>query len=133
MPPREHHEHATERKKEVPPFVVGEIVADGAVLEVLPKKAGAEPLHFDMHQLRIHSAGTAGQLSFTGDLTNARAGNHRFSDLSSDSNWLLMFEAGQAMPIRTASVPCSRPQAQKRPRQPPTKTFSARVILISRK
>src|SRR5512133_3110346 len=39
------------------PFVIATIVADGTTLRVLPRKAGKQPLEFDIRRLRLHSVG----------------------------------------------------------------------------
>lgn len=54
------------------PFLIGEIVADGTRLEILPKEAGKEPLTFDIYQLTLHSVGVGRPMSFRAALTNPK-------------------------------------------------------------
>ncbi len=73
IPPR--HDGASgpkSSKKDVPPFIINEVDADGTILETLPKKPGKQPLRFDIHQLTIWNAGSAGPMSFRAKLTNAK-------------------------------------------------------------
>lgn len=52
--------------------VIDRIVANGAMLLILPKKAGAQPLEFDLHDLTLTSAGEDQAMSFTTVMKNAR-------------------------------------------------------------
>jgi len=56
----------------VPPFVIDEVIADGAVLQILPKKAGKDPLEWEMHRLTLHSAGAGQPMTFKSSLENAK-------------------------------------------------------------
>jgi hypothetical protein len=59
-------------KKEVPGFVIDEIIADGTVLQILPKRAEKEPLTFDIYQLHLRLAGSDRPMSFAATLQNAK-------------------------------------------------------------
>ena len=53
-------------------FVIRTIVADGTLLEVLPKVAGKDPLRFDIEKLTMHSVGPRKAMAFTAQLENAK-------------------------------------------------------------
>lgn len=53
-------------------FVIRTIIADGTLLEVLPKAAGKDPLRFDIEKLTLHSAGPGKAMAFTAKLENAK-------------------------------------------------------------
>lgn len=75
VPPRradDKKDGAKFRKQNVPRFVINQINADGTFLEILPKKAGKEPLQFDIKQLTLWGAGPAEPMSFRATLTNAK-------------------------------------------------------------
>jgi hypothetical protein len=73
VPPKQHDSDKPEEKKtELPHFVINEVIADGAVLQILPKKEGREPLIFDIAELTLHSAGTAELMDFRATLTNPK-------------------------------------------------------------
>ena len=59
-------------KRNIPAFVIGEVDADGTMLETLTDKPGKEPLRFDIKRLRLWEAGTSGQMSFRATLTNPK-------------------------------------------------------------
>jgi hypothetical protein len=59
-----------EPKRELPRFVVDEVIADGTLLEILPKKEGKEPLAFEISRLTLHSAGTVAPMRFRATLSN---------------------------------------------------------------
>jgi hypothetical protein len=59
-------------KPSVAPFVVEEIVADGSVLQILPKKAGKEPLTFDLYKLTLKNAGKDRPMKYRSTLKNAK-------------------------------------------------------------
>src|ERR1051325_8778041 len=47
IPPKQHDtDKPEEEKREQPHFIINEVVADGTVLQILPKKADKEPLVF---------------------------------------------------------------------------------------
>ena len=75
VPPR--HSNATIQKSEsskqnLPRFVIGEVDADGTMLETLTDKPGKEPLRFDIKRLTLWGAGTSGRMSFRAELTNPK-------------------------------------------------------------
>ena len=55
-----------------PPFVVEDLVADGAVLRILPRNPEKDPLQFDLYQLRVRSAGIDEPMEFDAILQNAK-------------------------------------------------------------
>jgi hypothetical protein len=73
IPPRRLGEEETESEEAPPPpFVVDELVADGAVLRILSRKPEKEPLQFDLHQLRVLSAGVGQPMRFEALLDNPK-------------------------------------------------------------
>ncbi len=54
------------------PFEIGELVADGTVLKILPRQEGKEPMEFDIHKLRMNSVGLNQPMAFVATLTNAK-------------------------------------------------------------
>ncbi|HZS04031.1 MAG TPA: AsmA-like C-terminal region-containing protein [Blastocatellia bacterium] len=73
VPPKRHDpDKAKEPKDDSPRFVIGEVIADGTTLQILPKKEGKEPLTFDVSRLTLDSAGTTGPMQFRATLTNAK-------------------------------------------------------------
>jgi AsmA-like protein len=59
-------------RAKVPLFVIDEVNADGAVLEVVPRKTGKEPLVFELYKLTLHSAGLGQPMTFRAKLNNAK-------------------------------------------------------------
>ena len=55
IPPRR-GEHARKNRR-VTPFVLDEVIADGTILNILSSKAGKPPHVFEIHKLRLQSAG----------------------------------------------------------------------------
>jgi hypothetical protein len=58
-------------QREIPVFVIEELVADGAVLRVHSKNPEKDPLQFDLHELRMTSVGPRSPMSFEALLDNA--------------------------------------------------------------
>jgi hypothetical protein len=54
------------------PFVIHEIVANGATLTTLPKEQGKVPLQWDIESLTMHSVGSRRAMNFVATLTNAK-------------------------------------------------------------
>lgn len=71
-PKRSDPDKPKEAKQELPRFVIGEVVADGTTLNILPKKEGKEPLVFDIFKLKLNSAGTVAPMKFVATLTNPK-------------------------------------------------------------
>lgn len=77
VPPR-HHEDNKERdtsrgaKGGIPLFEIDQIVADGTLLKILPKKAGAQPHIFEIYRLTLHSVGINRPVSFRAALSNPK-------------------------------------------------------------
>jgi hypothetical protein len=53
------------------PVVVDELVCDGAVVRILPRKAGREPKDWEIHELRMESVGLDRPAPFRARLRNA--------------------------------------------------------------
>ncbi len=70
IPPKK--DGGSEGKSEPPPhFVVEDLVADGAILRIIPRNPEKDPLQFDLHQLRVRSAGLGEPMEFDAILENA--------------------------------------------------------------
>jgi len=54
------------------PFVLEEVIADGATLETLPASSGKDPLTFAIHKLALRSVGPGLPMTFHADLDNAK-------------------------------------------------------------
>ena len=67
-----HADSTKTNKSAVSPFVIEEIVADGTVLQILPKKAGKDPLTFDLYRLTLKNAGKDRPMSYRATLKNAK-------------------------------------------------------------
>jgi uncharacterized protein involved in outer membrane biogenesis len=52
------------------PIVVDTLLANGAVLRLIPRRDGKPPREFVVHALEMHSLGIASQMPFTAQLTN---------------------------------------------------------------
>ncbi len=61
---------STKQNREIFPFDIQEVVADGTSLEILPRKAGKQPLTFEIYKLRLHSVGLDRPMSFRATLRN---------------------------------------------------------------
>ncbi len=53
-------------------FVIDRVAADGTELFVLPKRPGREPMEWELHTLRLRSAGIGQAMQFTAELTNPK-------------------------------------------------------------
>jgi hypothetical protein len=54
------------------PFEIGELVADGTVLRILPRQGDREPMEFDIHKLKMNSVGLNQPMAFVATLTNSK-------------------------------------------------------------
>jgi len=52
------------------PITIDELIADGAVLRIIPRRAGKDPKEFAIHALTLHTLGLAQPMPFTATLTN---------------------------------------------------------------
>jgi hypothetical protein len=50
---------------------IGEVIADGSILTLMPGKPNKEPLIFDLHRLRLFDAGAGRAMRYEATLTNA--------------------------------------------------------------
>src|SRR5713226_3434855 len=53
-------------------FTIDEVIADGTVLLILPKKEGKDPLEFELYHLKLHSVGPGQPMEFKASLQNAK-------------------------------------------------------------
>ena len=75
IPPREQRLPAAPReakKLNTAPVVVGTIEIEDMELLTLSKKPGAEPLDWEIHDLKLHEVGAEKPFAFEGTLTNAK-------------------------------------------------------------
>jgi hypothetical protein len=74
IPPRGEKKQpaAAEGKEPVPSVIVDEVVCKDADLIIIPKKAGKEPLDFDIHDMVMKAVGADKPFDFRGTLTNAK-------------------------------------------------------------
>ncbi|MGA7413001.1 MAG: hypothetical protein WBW33_21170 [Bryobacteraceae bacterium] len=54
------------------PFEIGELIADGTILKILPRQEGREPMEFLIHKLRMNSVGLNQPMAFVATLTDAK-------------------------------------------------------------
>ena len=69
IPPRQSQAQA-KKERQVSPFVLDEVFADGAMLSILPANLNKPPHVFEIHKLRMQSAGLGQPMSFQVTLTN---------------------------------------------------------------
>jgi len=69
IPPRQSQAQA-KKERQVSPFVLDEVFADGAILSILPANLNKPPHVFEIHKLRMQSAGLGQPMSFQVTLTN---------------------------------------------------------------
>jgi hypothetical protein len=74
IPPKQPKNDGGSKKDGDPPpvFVIEELVADGAMLRIHPKNPAKEPLQYDLHELRVLSAGVTEPMRFDALLDNAK-------------------------------------------------------------
>ncbi len=73
IPPRQENPPQTRKtRRRLPPFTLGEIIADGTVLSILPRTPGKLPHVFAISRLRLESAGRGQAMSFQATLTNPK-------------------------------------------------------------
>jgi hypothetical protein len=68
IPPRGSDEHFQTPKRS--PFVVEDLIADGAILEVASREADKQPLKFSFHNFVLSDVGSNGPASFRATLSN---------------------------------------------------------------
>ncbi len=69
IPPRQSQAQA-KKERQVSPFVLDEVFADGAMLSILPANLNKPPHVFEIQKLRMQSAGLGQPMSFQVTLTN---------------------------------------------------------------
>jgi hypothetical protein len=78
VPPRQSQAQAykesqvSPKEGQVSPFVLDEVFADGAVLSILPANHNKPPHVFEIHKLRMRSAGVGQAMYFQATLTNPK-------------------------------------------------------------
>lgn len=72
IPPRRQVSASSAPEATPPAFIIEKLEADGTVLRILPEDASNEPLQFDLHQLRVASAGLGEPMNFDAVLDNAK-------------------------------------------------------------
>jgi hypothetical protein len=74
IPPSDHHASPPPPKQStsIPRIIFNEIVCNDTSLIILPKKAGKDPLDFDIHDLVMKNVGDRKPFDFHGTLTNAK-------------------------------------------------------------
>lgn len=75
VPPREETRGGSDVKKLSSKFHAvrfGEIISENAILKILTKKPGKDPLEFDIQHLRLNSSGADDALKFHATLTNPK-------------------------------------------------------------
>jgi len=65
-------EETKRAKFKAPAFAISDVIADGAIIRILPSKPGAEPLEFDCHHLRLQSVGPGLPMDYQAELDNAK-------------------------------------------------------------
>jgi hypothetical protein len=68
IPPRGSEEHFQTPKRS--PFVIDDLVANGALLEVASREAGKQPLSFSFHNFVLNHVGSDGPAAFQARLSN---------------------------------------------------------------
>jgi len=69
IPPRQ-RQAQVKKKQQASPFVLDEVFADGATLSILPANIDKPPHVFEIHKLRMQSAGVGQPMYFQATLTN---------------------------------------------------------------
>jgi hypothetical protein len=74
IPPSEHNPATPSPKQSipVPRIVFNEVVCNDTTLIILPRKAGKDPLDFEIHDLVLKNVGDQKPFDFHGTLTNAK-------------------------------------------------------------
>jgi hypothetical protein len=67
---RDDDQPSTSDAKGRAPILIDELVADGALLRIIPRRAGKDPKEFAIHTLTMRTLGLAQQMPFTATLTN---------------------------------------------------------------
>ncbi|MCX6633547.1 MAG: hypothetical protein NT090_00405, partial [Acidobacteria bacterium] len=73
-PPRakQNEPQTSDRKQATPSVIIDTIIADGALLFILPKDPKKDPLEFDIRKLKLESAGLGIAMRYTAELTNPK-------------------------------------------------------------
>jgi hypothetical protein len=63
---------ASGARKKIPRFVIDDVVADGAVLEIVPADKNKEPLVYELHKLTLKSAGVGQPMTYRTTMSDAK-------------------------------------------------------------
>ena len=73
VPPRRpEDQEAQQEKPKTAVFVIDDVIANGTLLEILPKQEGKEALDFELSKLTLHGAGINSPMTFRATMTNAK-------------------------------------------------------------
>lgn len=72
IPPKRDDSPPRSEREPPPVFLIEDLVADGAILRIIPRNPEKEPLQFDLHQLRVQAAGLSEPMRFDAILQNAK-------------------------------------------------------------
>jgi hypothetical protein len=94
--PRKKDESQPSSEQEPPPaFIIEDLVADGAILRILPRNPEKEPLQFDLNQLRVQAAGLSEPMRFDAILQNAKPPGE--VQTKGEFGPLVLFDAGATL------------------------------------
>ncbi len=96
IPPKRHDSQPSSEHEPPPAFVIDDLVADGAILRILPRDPEKKPLQFDLNQLRVQAAGVSEPMRFDAILQNAKPPGE--IQTKGEFGPLVLFDAG-ATPV----------------------------------
>ena len=96
IPPKRHDSQPRSEREPAPVFVIEDLVADGAILRIIPRDPEKEPLQFDLNQLRVQAAGLGEPMRFHAILQNAKPPGE--IQTKGEFGPLVLFDAG-ATPV----------------------------------
>ena len=80
LPPKSGGGSSNSGKEPRVPFVLDEVIANGASLDTTPKDPSKKPLRFDISELTMHSVGVGSPMTFHAKLTNPKPPGFIHSD-----------------------------------------------------
>ena len=96
IPPKRHDSQPKSEREPPPAFLIEDLVADGAILRIIPRDPEKKPLQFDLNQLRVQAAGLSEPMRFDAILRNAKPPGE--IQTKGDFGPLVLFDAG-ATPV----------------------------------
>lgn len=96
IPPKRRDSLPGSEREPPPAFVIEDLVADGAILRILPRNPEKEPLQFDLNHLRLQAAGLGEPMRFDAILQNAKPPGE--VQTKGEFGPLVLFDAG-ATPV----------------------------------